>query len=133
MGVSVPRPNARDIVTGAHKYPSDITLPGMFHGKVLRAPSYGAKLVSIDLAPAKAMKDVVAVEDDQFVGVAAPTTHQARKALEAIAPTAKWELAAATLKPGDIRLSAQARARRGAEKSLCRGTGQCRQSSQADL
>ncbi len=40
------------------------------------------------------MKDVVAVEDGQFVGVAAPTTHQARKALEAIAPTAKWELAA---------------------------------------
>jgi isoquinoline 1-oxidoreductase len=63
MGVPVPRPNARDIVTGAHKYPSDITLPGMYHGKILRPPSYGAKLVSIDLAPAKAMKDVVAVED----------------------------------------------------------------------
>ncbi len=94
MGVSVPRPNARDIVTGAHKYPSDVTLPGMYHGKVLRPPAYGAKLVSIDMAPAKAMKDVVAVEDDQFVGIAAPTSHQARKALEAIAPTAKWELAA---------------------------------------
>jgi isoquinoline 1-oxidoreductase len=94
LGVSVPRPNARDIVTGAHKYPSDVTLAGMYHGKVLRPPSYGAKLVSIDLAPAKAMKDVVAIEDGQFVGVAAPTTHQARKALEAIAPTAKWESAA---------------------------------------
>jgi isoquinoline 1-oxidoreductase subunit beta len=92
MGTSVPRSNARDIVTGAHKYPSDVRLPGMYHGKVLRPPAYGAKLVTIDLGPAKAMKDVVAVEDGQFVGVAAPTTHQARKALEAIAPTAKWNL-----------------------------------------
>jgi isoquinoline 1-oxidoreductase subunit beta len=91
MGASVPRPNARDIVTGAHKFPSDVALEGMLYGKVLRPPSYGAKLLSIDLAPAKAMKDVVAVEDGQFVGVAAPTTHQARKAIEAIAPTAKWE------------------------------------------
>ncbi|MGA2797768.1 MAG: molybdopterin cofactor-binding domain-containing protein [Thermoguttaceae bacterium] len=102
MGSSVPRPNARDIVTGAHKYPSDITLAGMYHGKVLRPPSYGAKLVSIDLAPAKAMKDVVAVEDGQFVGVAAPTTHQARKALEVIAPTAKWELAVEQSSSQDI-------------------------------
>jgi isoquinoline 1-oxidoreductase len=91
LGVSVPRPNSRDLVTGAHKYPSDIMRPGMLYGKILRPESYGAKLVSIDLEGAKAMKGVVVVQDDQFVGVAAPTTHQARKALEAIAETAKWE------------------------------------------
>ena len=93
LGTSVPRPNARDLVTGAHRYPSDIRRPGMLRGKVLRAPSYGAKLVSIDLAPAKAMKDVIAVQDGDFVGVAAPTTFQAQQALEAIAKTAKWETA----------------------------------------
>ena len=38
------RPNGRDMVTGSHQYPSDITRPGMLYGKVLRAPSYGAKL-----------------------------------------------------------------------------------------
>ncbi len=74
LGVPTKRPNARDFVTGAHKYPSDIMRPGMLYGKILRAPSYGAKLVSIDLAPAKAMKGVVVVQDDQFVGVAAPTS-----------------------------------------------------------
>ena len=63
----------------------------MLYGKVLRAPSYGAKLTAVDLAPAQAMKDVVAVRDDQFVGVAAPTTFLAEKALEAVAKTAKWE------------------------------------------
>lgn len=91
LGNPAPRPNGRDIVTGAHKYPSDIIRPGMLCGKVLRAPSYGAKLSSIDLGPAKAMKDVVAVQDGQFVGVAAPTAFLAEQARAAIAKTAKWE------------------------------------------
>src|SRR6266568_3590480 len=53
LGTPVPRPNRRDIVTGTHKYPSDISRPGMFYGKVLRAPSYGAKLTAMDLAQSK--------------------------------------------------------------------------------
>jgi isoquinoline 1-oxidoreductase len=91
LGIPASRANGRDIVTGAHKYPSDITRPGMLYGKVLRAPSYGAKLISVDLAPAKAMKDVMAVQDGQFVGVAAPTAFLAEQARAAIARTAKWE------------------------------------------
>jgi len=91
LGTSVPRPNRRDLVTGAHKFPSDLVRPNMLYGKVLRPPSYGAKLVSIDLAPAKALKDVVAVQDGQFVGIAAPNSFLARAALDALAKTAKWE------------------------------------------
>jgi isoquinoline 1-oxidoreductase len=91
LGNPARRPNGRDIVTGAHKYPSDIIRPGMLYGKVLRAPSFGAKLTSVDLGPAKAMKDVVAVQDGQFVGVAAPTAFLAEQARAAIASTAKWE------------------------------------------
>ena len=91
LGTSLPRPNARDFVTGAHKFPSDLVRPGMLHGKVLRPPSYGARLASVDLGPAKAMKDVVAVQDGEFVGVAAPTSLRAREALAAVAETAKWQ------------------------------------------
>jgi len=91
LGVATPRPNGREIVTGEHKFPSDIIRPGMLYGKVLRAPSYGATLTDIDLGPVKAMKDVVAIRNEQFVGVAAPTSYQAEKALEAISKTAKWE------------------------------------------
>jgi len=91
MGISTARPNGRDLVTGAHKFPSDIIRPGMLHGKILRPPAYGAKLISIDLVPAKAMKDVVVTRDDQFIGVMAPTSFRAGQALEAIAATAKWE------------------------------------------
>ena len=94
LGTSIPRPNRRDLVTGAHRYPSDIVRPGMLYGKVLRAPSYGARLVSIDAGAAKTIAGVVVVEDEKFVGVAAPTKHAARQAIESIAKSAKWETSA---------------------------------------
>ena len=93
LGRPLARPNARDIVRGSHQYPSDVSRPGMLYGKVLRPPSYGAKLVSIDLGPAKAMQGVLTAQDDQFAGVAAPTNDRAEQALEAIAKTAKWDTA----------------------------------------
>jgi isoquinoline 1-oxidoreductase len=91
MGTSVPRPNSRDIVTGAHKYPSDIVRPNMLYGKIMRPPAYRATLESIDLSKAKAMEDVVVVHEGQFVGFAAPTSFQASEAMEAVAGTAKWK------------------------------------------
>jgi isoquinoline 1-oxidoreductase beta subunit len=91
MGKSVPRLNSRDIVTGAHKYPSDIIRPNMLYGKILRPPAYRATLESIDLSKAKAMKDVVVVQEGQFIGFAAPTSFRATQAMEAVAGTASWK------------------------------------------
>ncbi len=93
MGISAARSNGRDLVTGKHKYPSDYTRPGMLYGKILRAPTYGAKLLSVDLEPARAMKDVFVFQDGGFVGVAAANTFIAEQALKAIGETAKWESA----------------------------------------
>lgn len=93
LGTSVLRPNAESIVTGAHRYPSDIVRPGMLYGKVLRAPVYGAMLTFVDLAAVKAMKDVIVVQDGSFVGVAASNSFRANAALATISDTAKWETA----------------------------------------
>jgi len=93
MGTPVPRVSAREIVTGAHRYPSDIRRPGMLYGKVLRPISYGAKLEEIDLAPAKAITGVTAVRDGDFVGFAAPTSIDAEHAREEAAKMAKWKTA----------------------------------------
>ena len=92
LGTGLLRPNGRDIVTGGHKFPSDVSRPSMLYGKILRPPAYGAKLTEIDLTSAKVMKDVVVVRDDQFVGVAAPSAYRAEQALEALAKAAKWDL-----------------------------------------
>ncbi len=42
------RPDGADKVTGIATYSADINLPGMLHGKVVRPPVVGAKVVSID-------------------------------------------------------------------------------------
>jgi len=48
-------------VTGAAVYASDVTVPGMLHGRVLRSPMPHAKIRSIDTSRALAMPGVVAV------------------------------------------------------------------------
>jgi CO/xanthine dehydrogenase Mo-binding subunit len=90
LGQSTPKTTGRDVVTGAHKYASDLVREGMLYGKVLRPPSFSAMLAEIDLAPAEAMGGVVAVRDGDFVGCAAPTSWQAQQAVDALAATAKW-------------------------------------------
>jgi nicotinate dehydrogenase subunit B len=71
-GTSLPKVNARDIVTGAHKYTYDMKAPGMLHAKVLYLPSFGAALVSLDSRAAEAIPGVKVVHDGDFVGVTAP-------------------------------------------------------------
>jgi len=87
-GTSAPKPSARDMVAGTHRFASDVTLPGMLFGRTLRAPAFGARLESVDLSAARAMLGVVALHDGDFVGVAAPTAHLAGRALAAL--RARW-------------------------------------------
>jgi len=89
QGTSVRKINGIDIVTGRHKFTSDVQLPEMLHGKVLRPPTLTATLRSVDTHGAQAMNGVVVVHDGAFVGVAAPTLWQAEQALAAI--DAQWE------------------------------------------
>jgi nicotinate dehydrogenase subunit B len=88
-GTSVPKVGARDLVTGKHRFSSDVRRPGMLYGKVLRPPSYHAELTSVDLAAAKALPGVTVVHDGNFLGVTAPSQHQAEDAVEAI--RAEWK------------------------------------------
>src|SRR5205823_2431328 len=79
LGQPIARPNTRDIVTGSHAYPYDVTRPGMLYAKVLRPPGFGAKLTSIDIGPAETIDGVDVVRDGDFVGVTAPTTYAAKQ------------------------------------------------------
>jgi nicotinate dehydrogenase subunit B len=88
-GTSVPKVNGESFITGRHKYVSDMKLPGMLYGKVLRAPAYGAKLLSADLSKAQNVDGVTVVHDGDFIGVAAPTSAIAQQALKLI--DAQWQ------------------------------------------
>ncbi|HXK62018.1 MAG TPA: molybdopterin-dependent oxidoreductase, partial [Acidobacteriota bacterium] len=92
LGQPIPKLDARDIVTGKHRYPSDIVRPNMLYGRVLRAPAYGATLESIDLSVAQQMKDVVVVREGQFVAFAAPSSQRAEQAMAAASKSASWKL-----------------------------------------
>ena len=86
-GTSLPKVGARDIVTGKHQYTSDMRLPGMLHGRVLRAPSMGARLESIDTLEASDSRTAAVVRDGELVGVAAQTIEEADRVLAAIRAT----------------------------------------------
>lgn len=83
-GTSVKKIRGESFVTGKHKFVSDMKLPGMLYGKVLRAPAYGATIASANISAARATPGVTVVQDGDFIGVAAPDLSTAANALKAI-------------------------------------------------
>jgi CO/xanthine dehydrogenase Mo-binding subunit len=83
-GTSAPKVNARDMVTGAHRYTSDLVRPGMLFGRVLRPPAFQARLMSFDAKDAEEIQDVVIVRDGEFVGAVAPDEVTLGKAIRAV-------------------------------------------------
>src|SRR5215470_16181874 len=88
-GTAVPKKDGRDFVTGAHKYTSDLVLPGMLHGKVIRPSAFHARLVSCDTSQVEKVPGAIAVHDGDFVGVAAPYKTVAEHAASVV--HAQWE------------------------------------------
>jgi isoquinoline 1-oxidoreductase len=88
-GTSAPKVGGRELVTGAHKYSSDVRRPGMLFGKVLRPPSFKAKLVSVQTGDAEALPGVTVIRQGDFVGTVAKTEHEAAKAVSAL--KAEWK------------------------------------------
>jgi nicotinate dehydrogenase subunit B len=91
MGQPMHRVDIPAKVTGGIAYVQDLRLPGMVHGRILRPPSPGATLASIDTAAAEKMPGVLkVVRDGSFVGVIAQREWQAIGALRALAAAAHW-------------------------------------------
>jgi isoquinoline 1-oxidoreductase len=90
MGTSVPKVDGRSKVTGRHLYASDLTRPGCLHARVLRPPSYGASLVSLDASAAEALPGVVVARDVELVAALAPTEQLAAQAVAAL--RAEWKI-----------------------------------------
>jgi CO/xanthine dehydrogenase Mo-binding subunit len=56
-----------DIPAGGEAYVQDLRSPGMLHGRVVRPPSYGAELLSLDSDSIEAMPGVIKlVRDGSF-------------------------------------------------------------------
>jgi nicotinate dehydrogenase subunit B len=88
-GKSAAKVNGRDAVTGKHRYTSDLKLPAMLFGKVVRPPSFNARLVGFDSRDAELIPRVKVLRDGNFLGVAASDQQTATQAASAI--KAEWK------------------------------------------
>jgi len=69
VGKSYNRVDSYEKVTGKAKYTGDLKLPGMVFARILRPPSHGAKLSSVDVSPAEKIEGVKVVRDGDFIAV----------------------------------------------------------------
>ena len=102
VGKSVARRDIPKKFTGGAAYVQDIRLAGLVFGRVVRPPSPGAELVSVDEARVRRMPGVVAVvRDGSFLAVAAAREEQAIRAREALTASARWKETASLPPSGD--------------------------------
>ena len=90
LGKSVPALDHSALMTGTFEFVQHVRIPGMLHGRVVRPPQMGAKLLSVNetsVRNIRGMVKVVARED--FVGVVAETQFAAQQAARML--ICKWQ------------------------------------------
>ena len=85
------RPDVPAKCTGRQTYIQDFSVPGMLHGRVVRPPGLGAKLLSVDESSIRGIPDVRIVRIESFLGVVAKDEWAAiRAARELKAQWSDW-------------------------------------------
>jgi len=88
VGKPLPRPDVPAKCTGSFTYVHDFNLPGMLHGRVIRPPAIGAKLISVDESSIKHLAGAQAVRIKDFLAVVADDEWTAVRAARAL--RAQW-------------------------------------------
>ena len=81
MGKALNRSDSRLKVTGEARFAGDTRLPGMLYAKILRPPSHGARLRSVDLASIAGDPDLRVIREPDLIAVLHPLPDGAEKAL----------------------------------------------------
>jgi CO/xanthine dehydrogenase Mo-binding subunit len=103
MNHSVQRVDIPAKVTGGLAYVQDLRMPGMVHGRVVRPPSYGAKLGALETAAVEHMPGVIkVVRDGNFLAVIAEREFAAIEAMRSLAAAARWQEDAKLTKAADL-------------------------------
>src|SRR5438093_563138 len=87
VGLSIPRPDGPEKVTGKVQYVADIQPKGLLHAKLLRSPHAHARITRIDTSRAKALAGVRAVltaADMPYLKKKAPTRAHAVLAIDRV-------------------------------------------------
>ena len=90
VGKPVRRVDVPFKVTGTHTYMQDLRIPGMLHGRPIRPPAFGAKLIALDESSVKDAPGLVkVVVKGNFAGVVCEREEQAIRAARNLKVT--WE------------------------------------------
>ena len=85
LGTSVPRIEIPEIMTGRFEFVHNVRVPGMVHGRVVRPPTVGATVASVDQSSVSGLAaNVKVVVKKNWVGVVADKPWQAIKAAETL-------------------------------------------------
>ena len=87
VGKPIARADVPAKCTAKHPWLQDLTLPGMLHGRVVRSPAVGAKLLSVDENSIRALPGVRVIRIESFLGVVAADEWAAVRAAKEIKAT----------------------------------------------
>ena len=99
-GTPTMRTDARLKVTGEAKFTGDLMLPGMLYAKVLRPPSHGATLASVDVSKARSIAGAIVIQEEDLIAVLHERRELAENALSLI--SAKWDVPESEVDHGSI-------------------------------
>jgi nicotinate dehydrogenase subunit B len=103
MNHSIQRVDIPAKVTGGVAFVQDLRMLGMVHARVVRPPSYGAKLTSVDTGAAERIPGVMKiVRDGDFLAVIAEGEFQSIEAMRALAAAARWQESAKLPSAADL-------------------------------
>src|SRR5215469_1743119 len=100
-------PGALAAVTGTRRFTSDLSMPGMRHGALVRPPMPGATLLSLDAAALDDWPGAALIRAGELVGVVAEDLATAAHAAAALQARAEWDVPDA---PSDSDISEYLRA-----------------------
>lgn len=111
VGQPLLRPDVPGKCTGRHIYLQDFSVPGMLHARVVRPPSFGARLLSVDESSVRGIPDVRVVRVQNFLAVVSNDEWAAiRAARELKASWSEWRgLPGSENLPEQLRAGALAR------------------------
>jgi nicotinate dehydrogenase subunit B len=101
LGTPAQRQDIPEIVTGQFEFVHNVRVPGMLHGRVVRPPSAGAVVMSVEESSVAGMPGLVkVVVKKNFVGVVAEKPWQALQAADKLKVT--WSSGSGLTNAGDF-------------------------------
>jgi nicotinate dehydrogenase subunit B len=88
VGKAIPRFDIPAKVAGSFEYVHNVRVPAMLHGRVVRPPAIGAKLLSVDAQSVRGIAAAQVIRRNDFLGVVAPREEDAIRARLAL--QAEW-------------------------------------------